>query len=226
MLIPEGEKRAIGGTVLLLWAGLAAAEPIPTLRIDRRVWALGEDVFFWSGVRSEQDLAPEDVEGCGVAITAPDGSTTQSPFLWPTDGDPRRGWSGGTLVAASETRPSRESTGSGTASRLRYCVAVGGARRRGSKARRRHDRESDLGGRRAARARPSGSRRGPRAELLPVGPRGDSLLDRVAPGPLRRLNDNPAPRRAAWRSVGRSWPLPTLRFGRARPAAADSAAQP
>jgi len=103
MLIPEGEKRAIGGTVLLLWAGLAAAEPIPTLRIDRRVWALGEDIFFWSGVRSEQDLAPEDVEGCGVAITAPDGSTTQSPFLWPTDGDPRRGWSGGTLVAASET---------------------------------------------------------------------------------------------------------------------------
>ncbi|MDA8020507.1 MAG: hypothetical protein MPN21_23965 [Thermoanaerobaculia bacterium] len=90
--------------LMSMWsAGAEDSELTPTLRIERQVWALDEDVFFWVGVRVHGRVEPEDIEGCGAEVVAPDGFRRWQPIYWPTDGNPQYGWSGGHGLPAAET---------------------------------------------------------------------------------------------------------------------------
>lgn len=99
-LIPCGIALALS-----LSAAVYAGEAVPTLNIERKVWALDEDVFFWSGIHAvNDDLVPEDIEGCGVEVLDPDGARRWNPAIWPSDGPVGTGWSGGAGLSAAKTQ--------------------------------------------------------------------------------------------------------------------------
>ena len=88
------------------WATASEPDgPEPTLRIPKETYALGETIFFWTGVRSKAPMSAETYEPCEIEVIDPDLKSSKSELLWPTDGNGTHGWSGGHGVAEEEVIP-------------------------------------------------------------------------------------------------------------------------
>lgn len=75
-----------------------APKAIPTLRLEKPKYVLGESVRFWIGVKCLYDdvIIPEKYwDTCFLDITRPDGTAKRESVGWPIDGQLYRGWSGG-----------------------------------------------------------------------------------------------------------------------------------
>lgn len=81
-----GARAALTGLLLLACgaAGLRAADH-PLLELPKPRYALGEDVFYWAGVRSDERLTRSSVTACRNTVTAPDGTRATENFPNPLD---------------------------------------------------------------------------------------------------------------------------------------------
>ncbi len=98
----------LGNFLFLAAAGLLSAKgPQPVLELPKTSFALGEQVFFWTGVTAVEplDRGLYQDQPCQVEITDPDSRTTASPISWPMDGDPSHGWRGGNGIPGEAALP-------------------------------------------------------------------------------------------------------------------------
>jgi hypothetical protein len=85
--------------ILLLPLVFFGQEPnaIPTIRLDKSRFVVGEQVGFWIGVKQTNDapILEKYRDTCRVIITRPDGTQRIDKVSWPIDGMVDRGWTGG-----------------------------------------------------------------------------------------------------------------------------------
>lgn len=71
---------------------------VPTLRLEKPKYALGESIRFWIGVEctNYDVIIPQKYwRTCFLYITRPDGTVKKESVGWPADGMLYRGWTGG-----------------------------------------------------------------------------------------------------------------------------------
>ncbi len=93
---------------ILAWtllAGSTLAAPEPTLHIPKETYALGEAIFFYTGVRSATPMTQRTYFPCDTEIVDPGGRVTTGFLSWPADGSNAHGWSGGTSVPQEDVIP-------------------------------------------------------------------------------------------------------------------------
>jgi len=74
-----------------------APNAIPTLRLEKPKYVLGESIRFWIGVECTDDniIHEKYWNTCFLHITRPDGTVTKQSVSWPVDGMLYHGWTGG-----------------------------------------------------------------------------------------------------------------------------------
>lgn len=74
-----------------------APNAIPTLRLEKPKYVLGESIRFWVGVKCTDDniIREKYWNTCFLHITRPDGTVTKQSVSWPVDGALYHGWTGG-----------------------------------------------------------------------------------------------------------------------------------
>lgn len=80
------------------WTQEARPDFQPTLRLEKPLYALGEQVRFWVGIRAvDHRPIPEEVLGspCTLWVTKPDGTTETQSIGPPQDRMPGAGYEGG-----------------------------------------------------------------------------------------------------------------------------------
>ncbi len=84
-------------------------EAVPTLRLDKSRFRLGEAVFFWVGVTKSatSSISKEDRETTRLLVTRPDGTIRSQTISWPIDGVQNASWLTRTGLQHDETLPGR-----------------------------------------------------------------------------------------------------------------------
>jgi len=84
-----------------------APKAIPTLRLEKPKYVLGESIRFWIGVKCLNDdvLIPDKYwNTCFLQIIRPDGTVKKEPVDWPVDGQLSHGWIGGHGLGKEEVQ--------------------------------------------------------------------------------------------------------------------------
>jgi len=84
-----------------------APKALPTLRLEKPKYVLGESIRFWIGVKCLDDdvLIPEEYwDTCFLQIIRPDETVKKEPVGWPVDGQLYRGWTGGHGLGKEEVQ--------------------------------------------------------------------------------------------------------------------------
>lgn len=107
MRCPVISRRAflLAGTICRGLALPEDGEASPFLEVPKQLYALGEVVFFWVGVKTS-GVVPRGTWSPGVLhIIRPDGTRESQKIGGPIDGDPTRGWRGGASLGRSPVMP-------------------------------------------------------------------------------------------------------------------------
>lgn len=107
MRFPVISRRAflLAGTICRGLALPEDGEASPFLEVPKQLYALGEVVFFWVGVKTS-GVVPRGTWSPGVLhIIRPDGARESQKIGGPIDGDPTRGWRGGASLGRSPVIP-------------------------------------------------------------------------------------------------------------------------
>lgn len=82
---------------------------IPVIRLDKTRFALGESIFFWTGVEqtSRAPIPRQYQRTCQLIITRPDSTQKTEDVGWPVDGPADSGWLGGSGLGEDKLQPGR-----------------------------------------------------------------------------------------------------------------------
>lgn len=77
----------------------------PILRLEKPKYLLGESVRFWVGVETDRTspIPAELRKPCSLTITKADGASEVQTVGWPLDGNPERGWMGGSGIRPTQS---------------------------------------------------------------------------------------------------------------------------